>query len=107
MVKLFVGGFPLDMDELKLAELFAPHGDIKTIKLVRNKQTRICKGYGFIEMADQVSALNAVWVLNGQAMGDRQLTVSIREEEPVKIEPVYRRVEKEAEPVKRKRPRIS
>ncbi|MDB5145933.1 MAG: RNA-binding protein, partial [Mucilaginibacter sp.] len=80
MVKLFVGGFPLDMDELKLAELFAPHGDIRTIKLVRDKQTRVCKGYGFIEMADQVSAQNAVWVLNGQAMGDRQLTVSIREE---------------------------
>jgi RNA recognition motif-containing protein len=107
MVKLFVGGFPLDMDELKLAELFAPHGDIRTIKLVRDKQTRVCKGYCFIEMADRISAENAIWALNGQAMGDRQLTVSIREEAPVKTELVYRRAETAREPVKRKRPRIS
>jgi RNA recognition motif-containing protein len=107
MVKLFVGGFPLDMDELKLAELFAPHGDIKTVKLVRDKQTKICKGYGFIEMADKASAENAALALNGLPIGDRQLTVSLREEEPVKIVPVYRKAEKSAEPVKRKRPRIS
>jgi RNA recognition motif-containing protein len=35
LVKLFVGGFPLEIDELELAKLFAPHGDISTIKIVR------------------------------------------------------------------------
>lgn len=33
MVKLFVGGFPLEIRELELAMLFGPHGDISTIKL--------------------------------------------------------------------------
>ena len=40
MVKLFVGGFPLDIQEIELAQLFAPHGDISTVKIVRDKKTR-------------------------------------------------------------------
>ncbi|HTD98508.1 MAG TPA: S1/P1 nuclease [Mucilaginibacter sp.] len=99
MIKLFVGGFPLDMDEQQLAELIAPHGDIKTVKLVRDKKTRVCKGYGFVEMADLKSAEGVILALNGEQMGDRQLTISIREEEPVK--PVFQN----SEAVRKKRPR--
>jgi len=118
MVKLFVSGFPLDMDEIELVKLFSSHGDVKTIKLVRDKKTRVCKGYGFIEMADRASAENAVKELNGEPMGDRKLTVNIREEDPDAPvaaapparrpgpPPVYRRVEKPGgDPMKKKRPR--
>ena len=51
MVKLFIGGFPLDMDEMGLAQLIAPHGNIEVMKIVRDKKTRIAKGYAFVEMA--------------------------------------------------------
>ena len=83
MIKLFIGGFPLDIHELQLAELVAPYGDIQTVKLVRDKKTRVCKGYGFIEMVDRASADRAVQALNGQPMGGRLLTLNIREEETV------------------------
>ena len=111
MVKLFVSGFPLNMDELELARLFVPHGDLKTNKLVRDKKTRICKGYGFIEMGDRQSAENAVAALHGQEMGDRFLTVNIKEEEveQVKAAPVFRKpspVARFAAPEKKKRPRL-
>jgi RNA recognition motif-containing protein len=82
MVKLFVSGFPLKIDEIELAKIFSLHGDLKTIKLVRDKKTRVCKGYGFIEVADQASADNIVEMLNGYEMGDKQLVVNIRPEEP-------------------------
>lgn len=82
MVKLFVSGFPLKTDEIELAKIFSLHGDVKTIKLVRDKRTRVCKGYGFIEVADQSSAENIIAMLNGYEMGDRQLVVNIRPEEP-------------------------
>jgi RNA recognition motif-containing protein len=99
MIKLFVGGFPLDMDEQQLAEMIAPHGDIQTVKIVRDKKTRICKGYGFVEVSDQFSAEHVILALDGMQMGDRQLTVSIREEEPVK--PAMKKMGE----VKKKRPR--
>ena len=108
MVKLFVSGFPLSMDEVELAKIFCLHGDVKTIKMVRDKKTRVCKGYGFIEVGDQASADNMVAMLNGYPIGDRALTVTIRPDEPEAPArpPVYRKLSKPGDPEFRKmRPR--
>ena len=83
MIKLFVSGFPLDITEIELAKLIAPHGDIATLKIVRDKKTRICKGYAFVEMETQEGAEQACVALNGTPMLDRELTVKISEEKPV------------------------
>ncbi|ASU34783.1 RNA recognition motif domain-containing protein [Mucilaginibacter xinganensis] len=83
MIKLFVGGFPLDFTELDIAMLVGLHGDISTIKIVRDKKTRICKGYAFVEMVDKDGAERAVEALDGTEVGGRQLNVKIREEKPV------------------------
>ncbi|SDE85808.1 RNA recognition motif. (a.k.a. RRM, RBD, or RNP domain) [Mucilaginibacter pineti] len=87
MVKLFVGGFPLDIEEIELVKLFAVHGDVSTVKIVRNKQTKICKGYAFIEMLERKDAENAVAILNGTVMEGKALTVNINEEPIFKNEP--------------------
>jgi RNA recognition motif-containing protein len=82
MVKLFVSGFPLDINEIELAKLIAPYGDIATMKIVRDKKTRICKGYAFIEMETEEGAEQAIEALNGTYMKERELTVKISEEAP-------------------------
>lgn len=105
MAKLFVSGFPLDMDELSLAELFGPFGDISTVKIVRDKKTRVCKGYGFIEMVERVCAANAANALNGTFYGTRELTVTINRETPAP--PANEKIEKFNGPRKPKRPRIA
>jgi RNA recognition motif-containing protein len=80
MVKLFVGGFPLEITELELAKLIAPFGDIGTMKIVRDKQTRKCKGYAFVEMMTDEGADQAILNLDGVEMDGRVLTVKISEE---------------------------
>jgi len=116
MIKLFVGGFPLDMEELALAQLFAVHGDIVTVKIVRDKKTRKCKGYAFIEMSDITGAEAAVEALNGTLIAGKTLSVSIRQEQVVpapKIPttsfqtpaPRYEKVQKARVEEKKKRPR--
>lgn len=87
MVKLFVGGFPLDMTELDLVKMVNLHGEVSTIKIVRDKKTRICKGYAFLEMKDREGAENTVIALDGTPMGDRVLNVKINEETYVKQPP--------------------
>jgi hypothetical protein len=82
MIKLFVGGFPLEMTELELVKLFNLHGDVSTIKIVRDKKTKICKGYAFIEMKDQESADNVIKALDSTLLDDRLLTVKIRNDIP-------------------------
>jgi RNA recognition motif-containing protein len=110
MIKLFVGGFPLDMDELGLAELFGPYGNISTVTIVRDKATKLCKGYGFIEMQKQEEANEAVAGLNGRQMGDRQLSVKPATEKLIGSGPIsqltaaYKKVEL-GTTVKKKRPR--
>ncbi len=91
MVKLFVSGFPLEITEMELAQLIAPHGDIATIKIVRDRQTKKCKGYAFIEMATLTDAENAVIALDGAQLQDRELTVKISEEKPVAPKPSFKR----------------
>ena len=80
MKKLFVSGFPLEITEMELAVLIAPYGDIDTIKIVRDKKTKKCKGYAFIEMMNAEGAKNAAGGLHGQYMKGRELTVNINSE---------------------------
>lgn len=49
MVKLLVGGFPLEITEMMLAQLIAPRGNISTIGIVRDRQSGNCKGYALVE----------------------------------------------------------
>jgi RNA recognition motif-containing protein len=91
MVKLFVSGFPLEITEMELAQLVAPHGNIATIKIVRDRQTKKCKGYAFIEMETLTDAENAVIALDGEQLQDRELTVKISEDKPVAPKPSFKR----------------
>ncbi|RFZ84141.1 RNA-binding protein [Mucilaginibacter terrenus] len=83
MVKLFVGGFPLDIEELELAKIVAVYGDISTLKIVRDKKTRVCKGYAFIEMVDRAGAEAAMEALDGTSFAGKVLSVKITEEPAV------------------------
>ncbi|OOQ56512.1 RNA recognition motif domain-containing protein [Mucilaginibacter pedocola] len=87
MIKLFVGGFSLDITEMELVQAFDPYARVVTIKIVRDKKTRVCKGYAFLEVATQEDAENAVKELDGAPIGDRYLTVKITADEPVKKRP--------------------
>lgn len=95
MIKLFVGGFPLDMTELEIVQIVALYADVVTIKIVRDKKTKICKGYAFLEIADRAGAEQAIIELDGTPLAGRELRLSIVEEgaPPVKA-------------TKQKRPRL-
>jgi RNA recognition motif-containing protein len=123
MIKLFVGGFPLNITEMELVMMFGIHGDVDTIKIVRDKKTGTCKGYAFLEMKNKEGAERAVEALDGTFIGDRQLNVKINEEKPAPVKKTfskftggnfsprpsssssYQKVERRGEEMKKKRPR--
>lgn len=111
MTKLFVVGLPREMDEMQLAQMFGPFGDIRLLTIIRDKSSGESKGYAFIQMDDE-DANRAIAGLNGFIIGDRQLEVRIADEKPepaakpaFKAKTVYVPVSRNA--VKKKRPRIS
>ena len=77
MVKLFVVGFPRDFNELKLVELFSVHGTVQDVKIIKDQQTRVSKGYGFITMDDQPGAERAIAAMNGVSAEGRTISVRI------------------------------
>lgn len=108
MTKLFVVGFPRTMDELQLAKLFGPHGDIDLVTIVRDQTTKESKGFGFVHMKTDNGAFNAIQALDGHAFGDRKLEVRLAEDKSTAPpKPVYEQVPKAAPPPqKKKRPRL-
>jgi RNA recognition motif-containing protein len=88
MTKIFLGGFPLEITELSLVQLLSYHGEVATIKIVRNKQTRICKGYAFIETASLNDATQIIKALDGTMLGERELTLKLVEEKPIIVEEI-------------------
>lgn len=107
LTKIFIGGFPLEMDEMQLAQLVSPHGGIVTMKIVRDKQTKICKGYAFLEMAGEDDAVAVMAALDGEKLGDRELSVKLAEVVPPTAEPPrYQKVQRANDPEKKKRPRL-
>ncbi|MES2375099.1 MAG: RNA-binding protein [Bacteroidota bacterium] len=82
MIKLFVGGFPLDMTELEIVQIVAPYADVVTIKIVRDKKTKICKGYAFLEITDRAGAEQAIIELDGTPLAGRELRLNIVETTP-------------------------
>lgn len=106
MTKLFIGGFPLEITEMELVQMISPFAEVSTIKIVRDKITRKCKGYAFVEVLSREAAKNAAESLDGAVIVDRQLTVRLKEDEPPRPVPVYKKVERAAVQAKKKRPRI-
>lgn len=79
ITKLFVGGFPLEMDEMGLARLIAPHGEIDAIKIVVDRKTRLCKAYAFVEVKSIDDAYAVMIALEGYTLADWQLTGKLAE----------------------------
>ena len=81
MIKLFVVGFPLDIQDAELIEMFAIQGMVHSIHLITDKITHKHKGYGFIEMVDQAGADRAIEALNGMVLKGRKITVKLADED--------------------------
>lgn len=105
--KIFISGYPLTMEEMDLAQLVGPYGEIATVKIVRDKVTRKPKGYAFIELATPEAATETATALNGTAIHDHVLTVNIVEEKPATNPTApYQKVRRSPQPEKKKRPRL-
>jgi RNA recognition motif-containing protein len=83
MIKLFVVGFPLDIDDAELVELFSVQGSVESAHLITDKFTNKHKGFSFIEMEDQAGADQAIANLNGIVLRGRKITVKLADEDRV------------------------
>lgn len=90
MIKLFVAGYPLDVSDEELIEMFSFYGMMHSINLIVDKATLKPKGFGFIEMLDQTGADRAIEALHGTVLKGRKITVKLADEDREKKPRVFR-----------------
>ena|ERR1700712_3732031 len=111
MIKIFVGGFPFETDELALVQLVSVYGEVDTIKIVRDKATKKSKGYAFLDMKTKEDADNVLENLDGTKFNGKDLSIRFavaKDEGPAHLKYNKSASRKNALPVQRaKRPRMN
>ncbi len=81
--KLYVGSLPFETTEDQLRELFSPHGELDSVRIITDKFSGRSKGFGFVEYNSDESAAKAIEAVNGHQLGGRALVVNeARPEKP-------------------------
>lgn len=76
-VRLYVGNLSYSTTEDDLTTLFTKAGQVVSVALITDRDTGNSKGFAFVEMSTQVEAEQAMSMLNGFYLNDRELRVNL------------------------------
>ncbi len=65
-IRLYVGNLPEDVDRLALEAAFAEAGNAASIKLITDRKTNQCRGFGFVTVKTDEEADQFITQFNGQ-----------------------------------------
>lgn len=74
--KLYVGNLPFSTSDQDLNDIFAQVGQVTSAKIIVDRDSGRSKGFGFVEMASDEDAQNAISQFNGAQLNGRPLTVN-------------------------------
>ena len=84
-MNIYVGNLSYQMGDSELEKVFAEFGQVKSAKVITDRETGRSKGFGFIEMETSIAGSQAIEALNGNECDGRTLRVNEarpREERP-------------------------
>ena len=74
--KLYVGNLSYSVTDSSLETLFSQFGAVQSAQVIQDRETGRSKGFGFVEMADENGAQQAIQGLNEKEHDGRSLTVN-------------------------------
>jgi RNA recognition motif-containing protein len=78
-VRLYVGNLPQTFDAKELEALFQNVGEGVRFKAVNDRDTGVCRGFGFANVDDQKQAEAVIEQLNGFDFGGNSLRIEVSE----------------------------
>jgi cold-inducible RNA-binding protein len=75
--RLYVGNLKFSVSDDSLREVFAQFGNVDFARVITERGSGRSKGFGFVEMATEQEAAEAVERLNGSSLEGREMIVSI------------------------------
>jgi RNA recognition motif-containing protein len=75
-VKIYVGNLSYQATEDDLRELFAAHGTVDSVTIIKDQLSGRSRGFGFVEMPSTSESEAAIAALNGTDHLGRRLNVN-------------------------------
>ena len=75
-MNIYVGNLSYQVSEEELKDEFKNFGDVKSTKIIIDRETGRSKGFGFVEMEQSEDGENAVNQLNGKDLKGRNIKVN-------------------------------
>ena len=75
--KLYVGNLSFDSTEDDIRDAFSAHGSVTSVTLINDRETGRPRGFGFVEMASDEDARQAMEAMDGRELGGRNLKVNV------------------------------
>jgi RNA recognition motif-containing protein len=75
-MNIYVSNLAITTTTHDLRQLFEPYGVVDAVRIITDRDTGRCKGFGFVEMPDSQAAHAAIVGLRGQDFVGRALTVN-------------------------------
>ena len=74
--KLFVGNLSFSTEESTLQDLFSQAGQVESVRVMRDQATGRSRGFGFVEMASEDAARQAIEKFNETEIDGRRVAVN-------------------------------
>jgi RNA recognition motif-containing protein len=75
-MNIYVSNLSFNVQDEDLREFFAEYGEVSSAKVIMDKFTNRSRGFGFVEMPDNVAAQKAIQELDGATVEGRAIKVS-------------------------------
>jgi len=75
-MNIYVGNLSFQTDNYDLEDLFAPHGEVVSARVITDRETGRARGFGFVEMASAEDGAKAVAALHEQEFMGRNLNIN-------------------------------
>jgi cold-inducible RNA-binding protein len=75
-VRLCIGNLPYSMTDEGLEEVFAPHGELASARVIIDRDTGRSRGFGFVEYGNDDEGKAAMQPMDGQEVDGLSLRVN-------------------------------
>ena len=76
-MNIYVGNLAYSSTDEELQTTFEVYGEVKSARIIIDRDTNRSKGFGFVEMSDETAGNAAIEALNGTEMSGRKLVVNV------------------------------
>jgi RNA recognition motif-containing protein len=79
LAKLFVGNLPWSVDDTRLEEFFQPYGEVRSARVITDRDTGRSRGFGFVEI-ETPDIQTVIAAIQGREIDGRAIRVNEAED---------------------------